>query len=275
VWSFSYGMPAPVSRTRTIASSSRSSTVTSTRPRSGVSFAALWTRLATTCWSRAGSPYTVTGVSGIVAVRCCDFTTRRWRSLSSAKSTTVRRSSSSLRRSILPWLMRATSRRSSSRRARCWVWRAMTARVRTASSCCTPIRSRILTPFRTTPSGLRSSWDGEELVLGLVGGFGGATRLVGDLVLARVVDRDRRLGGQSAEQSLVSLGEPARGRVAEDQTAQHLARPDDGNREIASERNVRRRRRAPRVPLVAPVGRGDVVEAHGAPVAKRHVEQRD
>src|SRR5207245_1511162 len=59
---------------------------------------------------------------------------------------------------ILPWLMRATSRRSSSRRARCWVWRAMTARVRTASPCCTPIRSRILTPFRTTPSGLRSSW---------------------------------------------------------------------------------------------------------------------
>src|SRR5438876_490178 len=186
-------MPAPVSRTRTIASSSRSSTVTSTRPRSGVYFAALWTRLATTCWSRAGSPYTVTGVSGIVTVRCCDFTMRRWRSLSSAKSTTVRRSSSSLRRSILPWLMRATSRRSSSRRARCWVWRAMTAR----------------------------------------------------------------------------------GRVAEDQAAQHLARADDGNREVASERNVRRRRRAPRVPLVAPVGRGDVVEAHGAPVAKRHVEQRD
>src|SRR5437667_12890341 len=234
-------MPAPVSRTRTIASSSRSSTVTSTRPRSGVYFAALWTRLATTCWSRAGSPYTVTGVSGIVTVRCCDFTMRRWRSLSSAKSTTVRRSSSSLRRSILPWLMRATSRRSSSRRARCWVWRAMTARVRTASPCRTPIRSRILTPFRTTPSGFAElvGQHGEELVLGLVGGFGGATRLVGDLVLAGVVDRDRRLGGQSAEQSLVSLGEPARGRVAEDQAAQHLARADDGNREIASERNVR------------------------------------
>src|SRR5439155_585006 len=54
--------------------------------------------------------------------------------------------------------MRASSRRSSSRRARCWVGRAMTARVRTASPCRTPIRSRILTPFRTTPSGLRSSW---------------------------------------------------------------------------------------------------------------------
>ena len=102
--------------------------------------------------------------------------------------------------------------------------------------------------------------------------LGGARAL---LVEARVLDRDRRLGGDALDHALVVGGEHARLRVAEEQPAGDLALGgDDRHREVAAHRQVALRHAVVRRAVaVARVGE-HVVEAHDPLAVERRREDR-
>ena len=96
------GMPTPLSRTRTTASSPSRATVMRTRPPVSVYLAALFSRFTTTCSSRPGSPSTHSGSVGSSRENSCRRASRSGRADSAARFMTARRSTRSLREPQLP-----------------------------------------------------------------------------------------------------------------------------------------------------------------------------
>ena len=132
----SAAMPIPVSRTRIATPSPSRSAVSQMEPPRGVYLAALLSRLPTTCASRAGSASRRTGSPGSETVKAWPRASMLARTISTACSTTVDSRTSSLRSVIFPCVMRDTSSRSSTSRARCRTCRSAiwTTWVRSAPS---------------------------------------------------------------------------------------------------------------------------------------------
>ena len=82
----------------------------------------------------------------------------RGRAASTACSTTELKSTAFLRSSTLPRVIRETSKRSSSRRVMCWIWRPATSSDSSTSAFPWTCMRMICRVFASGASGLRSSW---------------------------------------------------------------------------------------------------------------------
>ncbi len=150
-------MPTPLSRTLITAWPWRSVSASSIEPPSSVYLPALLSRLATTWDRRAKSPRSTTGASGTVAWSWWRRLSRNGFAVSIACATTARRSSGSVCSAILPWLMRATSSRSSTRRVRCATCRPVTSVAQVSFGSAGARRRITSSAVRIGASGLRSS----------------------------------------------------------------------------------------------------------------------
>ena len=150
------GMPMPVSRTCNTASSSSRLTAMVMRPPSGVYLTALLIRLRTTCDRRVESASTGSSSFGSLSSTACLCASISGRQDSSVRATTLFTSRTSFFSAILPRVIRLTSSRSSTIRARSLVCLSMTPR---NSACSRPDLLRIRPSALTMDaSGLRSSW---------------------------------------------------------------------------------------------------------------------
>ena len=111
-------MPTPVSLTRSSAEAPSRVSTTSARPPHGVNFAALPSRFPTTCAMRVASPTSHIGSKATSHWSSMPAATKLARWSLTVQRTSSPRSSRSRRSRILPRLMRPTSSRSSTRRAR-------------------------------------------------------------------------------------------------------------------------------------------------------------
>ena len=118
-------MPTPLSRTRITASSPSWLTVIRMSPPVSVYFAALLSRLTTTCSMRAGSASTQIGSVGSDTEKSCLRASMKGRAVSAAWLTTTRSSTCSLVSRSFPLVIRLMSNRSSTRRTISPTWRSM------------------------------------------------------------------------------------------------------------------------------------------------------
>ena len=127
------------------------------RPPSGVYFTALLTRFTTICASRVESASTGTSSGASSTFTWCRRASISGREDATAPATRPFRSMISLRSTILPRVIRLTSRRSSTMRARCIDWRSINGRSSAGSRA---VASSRMSPSALTiaASGLRSSW---------------------------------------------------------------------------------------------------------------------
>ena len=152
-------MPMPVSRTTISARRSCARAASTILPPSPVYFAALCSRLPTTCASRTGSPRTVSSGSPASTSRCWLFCSSSGCTVSTAAASTSAIFTGSLTSTILPRAMRDTSSRSSTRRIMCFSCRAITPRDQMIfGSCVSPCMS-MCEALRNGDNGLRSSCD--------------------------------------------------------------------------------------------------------------------
>ncbi len=112
-------MPTPVSLTVTDTRSTCGLAMTETRPPDGVNFAALVSRLSTTCEMRVVSASSISGTGGISSVSVTPAVVSCGCAVSTALSMIERRSTRSLRSVSWPRVMRLTSIRSSISRTSC------------------------------------------------------------------------------------------------------------------------------------------------------------
>ena len=152
-------MPVPLSRTVMVASPSPASATSSMRPPSPVYLAALLSRLATTCDSRAKSADSHTGAGGTDTLRVWARASISGRAVSTLCETMRASSTGSFLSAILPWLMRDTSSSSSTRRASRVTWRSTTSRAMVSFGSGGARRRITSTALRIGASGLRSSCD--------------------------------------------------------------------------------------------------------------------
>ena len=151
------GIPMPLSRTRITASSCRREALTTTVPFGGVYFAALRTRLVMICSMRMGSASRTSGRSGTETVNACSRASMNEREASSALATAVVMLTGCLRSSTAPRVMRETSSRSSSSRARRRTWRLTVSRALSTIASPASARPMICMAIWIGASGLRSS----------------------------------------------------------------------------------------------------------------------
>ncbi len=152
-------MLMPLSRTCTRTSASFCATSTVMAPPSLVYFAALLIRLPKSCARRVISPFTQTGCSGSVSFRewrCCR--TAGW-AASTVFLSTSHRSRRSRCMMTLPWVMRETSSKSSSRRVHhaCTTWRLAISSVSLCIFGFMPSVLRIYRALLMGANGLRNS----------------------------------------------------------------------------------------------------------------------
>ena len=148
-------MPIPLSATRSRTRFSRISLVISSVPPGPVYLAAFVTTFPTACASRSLSPSTTrSGVASAICSVCC-LLAMSGLAISVARATIWDSPSGSFFSSVLPWVRRAASRRSSTRRTKSctWCWMIARSRAPSSASCCA-----ISSSERTiTPSGFRNS----------------------------------------------------------------------------------------------------------------------
>ncbi len=156
-------MPTPLSRTRTTASSPSRSTVIRTSPPMSLYFAALLSRLTTTCPIRSGSAWTQIGWVGSATENSCLRASMKGRVSSAAWLTTTRRSTCSLASRNFPLVIRLMSNRSSTSRTMSPTCRSMTFPACSMIGSLVLICRRISRELRIGERGLRSSWDSRAM----------------------------------------------------------------------------------------------------------------
>ena len=156
-------MPTPLSRTRITASSPSWLTVIRMSPPVSVYFAALLSRLTTTCSIRAGSASTQIGSVGSDTEKSCLRASMKGRTVSAAWLTTTRSSTCSLVSRNFPLVIRLMSNRSSTSRTITPTWRSMMLPACSMIGSFVFICRRMFRALRIGERGLRSSWESKAM----------------------------------------------------------------------------------------------------------------